>query len=48
MVNCGCLDVEKGRWHSLECLESGNVLFECKDGPYAPLGEREGMSTLGK
>lgn len=34
-----CLNVEKGRWNSLECLESGSVLFECKDGPYAPLGE---------
>ena len=33
-----CLNVEKGRWHSLECLESGSVLFECKDGAYAPLG----------
>ena len=31
-----CLNVEKGRWHSLECLESGSVLFECKDGAYAP------------
>ena len=28
------LNVEKGRWHSLECLESGSVLFEAKDGPY--------------
>lgn len=36
-----CLNVEKGRWHSLECLESGSVLLECKDGPYAPLGEGE-------
>ena len=34
-----CLNVEKGRWHSLECLESGSVLFECKDGAFAPLGE---------
>ena len=42
------LNVEKGRWHSLECLESGSVLFECKDGPYAPLGEGEVMSALGK
>ena len=33
------LNVEKGRWHSLECLESGGVLFECKDGGYEPLGE---------
>ena len=39
-----CLNVEKGRWHSLECLESGSVLFECKDGAYAPLGEGEVMS----
>ena len=36
-----CLNVEKGRWHSLECLESGSVLFECKDGAYQPLGEGE-------
>lgn len=39
-----CLIVEKGRWHSLECLESGSVLLECKDGPYAPLGEGEIMN----
>ena len=35
------LNVEKGRWHSLECLESGSVLFEAKDGPYHPLEEDE-------
>lgn len=38
-----CLSVEKGRWHSLECLESGSVLFECKDGAYEPLGEGDIM-----
>ena len=38
-----CLNVEKGRWYSLECLESGSVLFECKDGPYHPLEEDEIM-----
>ena len=37
------LNVEKGRWHSLECLESGSVLFESKDGPYRPLDEDEVM-----
>lgn len=37
------LNVEKDRWHSLECLESGSVLFECKDGPYRPLEEDEIM-----
>ena len=35
------LNVEKGRWHSLECLESGSVLFEAKDGQYHPLEEDE-------
>ena len=37
------LNVEKDRWHSLECLESGSVLYESKDGPYHPLGEDEIM-----
>lgn len=35
------LVVEKDRWHSLECLESGSVLFESKDGAYEPLGEEK-------
>ena len=37
------LNIEKGKWHSLKCLESGTVLFEAKDGPYRPLGEDEIM-----
>ena len=35
------LNIEKGQWHSLKCLESGTVLFEAKDGPYHPLEEDE-------
>ena len=35
------LNVERDRWHSLECLESGSVLYESKDGPYHPLEEDE-------
>ena len=31
------LNVEKDRWHSLVCLESGSVLYESKDGLYHPL-----------
>lgn len=31
-----CINVEKARWHSLECLESGSVLLESKDGKYEP------------
>ena len=29
--------VEKGQWHRLECLESGTVIFEAKDGAYEPI-----------
>lgn len=38
-----CINVEKARWHALECLESGSVLLECKDGKYEPLREYEVM-----
>ena len=37
------LNVEKDRWHSLECLESGSVLYESKDGSYHPQEEDELM-----
>ena len=37
------LNVEKDRWHSLECLERGGVLYESKDGPYHPLEDDEIM-----
>ncbi len=37
-----CLNAEKDRWHSLECLESA-VLFECKNGAYIQLAEDEIM-----
>ena len=35
------LNIEKGQWHSLKCLEIGTVQFEAKDGPYHPLEEDE-------
>ena len=31
------LNIEKGQWHSLKCLESGTILQEGRDGKYAPL-----------
>lgn len=37
------VQVEKGRWHSLECLESETVLFESKDGKYEPLVDEDIM-----
>jgi cupin fold WbuC family metalloprotein len=36
-----CINVEKARWHSLECLESGSVILESKDGKYEGLKEEE-------
>lgn len=37
------LNVERGRWHSLVCLEEGSVLYESKNGAYQPLAEDEVM-----
>ena len=39
------LNIEKGRWHSLKCLESGTVLFEAKDGAYQPLSPEDIMEV---
>ena len=30
------VDIPKGVWHKLESLESGTVVFECKEGPLVP------------
>ncbi len=35
------LNIEKGQWHSLKCLESGTILLEAKDGMCHPLEEDE-------
>ena len=35
------INVPAGQWHNLESLESGTVLFECKDGAYRPLQDDE-------
>ncbi len=36
-----CINVDMGQWHSLECIESGTVLLECKNGKYEPLGQED-------
>lgn len=44
MEPCGqypMVQIEAGQWHSLEVLESGTVVFESKDGAYAPLSEED-------
>ena len=33
---CYGVDISKGVWHKLESLESGSVIFECKEGPFVP------------
>lgn len=40
---CG-LSVPMGQWHSLECLESGSVILECKDGAWEALGKEDIMT----
>ena len=39
------LNVPIGQWHSLKSLESGTVLFECKDGKYEPLREEDVLTV---
>lgn len=41
--NSGCvaLNIPIGQWHTVEVLESGTVILECKDGAYEPLGEED-------
>lgn len=36
-----CVNVDMGQWHSLECLQSGTVLLEAKNGKYQPLNKDE-------
>lgn len=31
------INIPKGQWHNLECLESGTVIFEAKDKAYTPI-----------
>lgn len=38
------MSVEKGQWHRLECLESGTVIVEFKDGAYEPIGAEDILS----
>ena len=41
------VDIPKGVWHKLESLESGSVVFECKEGPFVP-HEIDGILELKK
>ena len=39
------VDIPKNVWHKLESLESGSVIFECKEGPFVP-HDAEGILTV--
>ena len=30
------VNVEKNVWHTVEALNPGSVIFECKEGPFVP------------
>lgn len=41
------VNIPKGVWHTLECLESGSVIFECKEGPFVS-HEEDGVLDIVK
>ena len=44
-ADCAGFSVPVGQWHNTECLESGTVFIECKDGAYEPLGPEDILET---
>lgn len=44
---CVALNIPIGQWHTVEVLESGTVILECKDGAYQPLSPDEIMAVQG-
>ena len=42
-TDCLAVNIPIGQWHTVESLESGTVILECKDGPYEPLREEDIM-----
>ena len=41
------VNIPKGVWHKLECIEEDSVIFECKEGPFVP-HEQDGILELPK
>lgn len=35
------VNIPVGQWHTIEVLEPDTLIFECKDGPYAPLNKED-------
>ena len=43
--DCVALNIPIGQWHTVEVLESGTVILECKDGAYEPIGPEDVMKN---
>ena len=41
------VDIPKNVWHQVECLESGSVIFEVKEGPFVP-HDKDGILQIDK
>ena len=41
------VNIPKGVWHTIEALEPGSVIFECKEGPFVP-HEQDGILNVDK
>jgi len=35
------VEIPPATWHTIIALESGTVVFECKDGPYSPANDKD-------
>jgi cupin fold WbuC family metalloprotein len=35
------IEIQPSTWHSILALESGTVVYECKDGPYSPINDKD-------
>ena len=42
---CAGMSIERGQWHRIECLKTGTVIFEAKDGPYEPIQPEDIFDT---
>lgn len=40
------ISVPQGQWHSIECLASGTIIMESKNGPWKPLGEDDILELI--
>ena len=41
------VNILKGVWHTIDCLEENSVIFECKQGSFVP-HEQDGILELPK